>query len=151
MSRHQRLFAAGSWVWIFWGLGHLSFIDLLPNAFDTWLFDIARREETFNAMRKAAVTFLFPGGSNLYLGFWGFSVWMGISLVAVGLLDQVIARSPSLDLVTRRRIYALNACLALVFLVIASTFFFAIPILGGSLALAFFGLAWVDLVRTNPG
>ena len=141
MSTSQRFASAGSWVLILWGLGHLVFVDILPLVFGVYLYDV---DSTFLAqMRESIFRFPLTGQTTAYLAFYGLSVWLGISLILVGLLNLVIVRSDGIGRRSRRLIYALDVVLATVFLIIATICFFAVPITGGILALVMFFVAYL--------
>ncbi len=141
ISTDQRFAAVGSWVLILWGIGHNVVIDILPLVFGVYLYDV---DSTVLAlMRQSIFRFPLTGQTTAYLAFYGLSVWLGISLILVGLLNLVIVRSDGIGRRSRRLIYALDVVLATVFLIIAAICFFAVPVAGGLLALVMFLLAYL--------
>ena len=149
MARHDQLCRAGAWVFILWGLGHAVFIDLLPLALDVHLFDIHDRDRVLPIMRETEVRFPVPGRTNLYLAFWGFSIWLGLSLVTLGVLNLLLLRIREVAKSTLRGIYVVDLAAAIGFLVIAAICFFSIPVLGGVLATALFSAALVSSFRVD--
>ncbi len=147
MARDQQLGRAGAWVFILWGIGHAVFIDVLPLAFDTFLFEIHDRDRVLPIMRETEVSFPVPGRTNVYLAFWGFSIWLGLSLVALGVLNVLLLRIRPVSASTLRGVYAVDLAAAIGFLVIATICFFSIPVLGGVLAVALFGAALMSSFR----
>ncbi len=147
MTIDQRFAAAGSWVLIFWGMGHAIVIDILPLVFGIYLYDVD--PAVFDHMRDSVFRFPYTGQSTAYFLFYGLSIWQAVSLVGFGVLNLILARSPS-EIRTRRMIYAVDIVLAASFLTIGAICYFAIPILGGVLALVLYSLAMLTCVRTSP-
>ncbi len=131
----------GSWVLILWGIGHLITIDILPLVFGIYLYDIDPK--ALDLMRDSGVGFPLSGQSNIYLLFYGMSVWFGVSLLGLGTLNLLMVHDPATR-ARRRLIYAVDIALTLTFLIIATVCFFSIPVLGGASALVFFLLAYLS-------
>ncbi len=147
MARDQQLGRTGAWVFILWGIGHAVFIDVLPLAFDTFFFEIHDRDRVLPIMRETEVSFPVPGRTDMYLAFWGFSIWLSLSLVTLGVLNLLVLRIREVSASSLRGIYAVDLAAAIGFLVIATICFFSIPLLGGVLAVAMFGAALVSSFR----
>ena len=148
MESNQKFGLAGAWVFIIWGIGHAVFVDLLPLVFDTYLFEIHDRELILSMMRETEMSFPVPGHTDLYMTFWGFSIWLCISLITLGVLNVLLLRSQTVSVSTLRRIYAVDLAASIGFFVIATICFFSIPILGGTLAVLLFGAALMSSYRS---
>ena len=144
MTIDQRFAAAGSWVLVFWGIGHAVVVDILPLVFGVFLYDVD--QAVFAHMRDSVFRFPYTGQTTAYLAFYGLSIWLATSLVGFGVLNLILAKSGS-DRRLRRTIYAVDLVIVAVFLIIGSLCFFAIPVIGGALALLLFGLAMLTCVR----
>lgn len=149
MTTDQRLASAAAWVLVLWGIGHIVVVDVLPLAFDLYLYDVD--PASLEQMRQTALRFPFMGETTVYLAFYGLSVWLGASLIVFGVLNLIIARSDQ-ERVLRRVVYVLDIALSVVFLVIAAICFFVIPVLGAILAVLLFSSALATSVgiRTEP-
>ena len=149
MSTDRRFASGAAWVLILCGIGHNVTIDILPLLFGVYLYEVdpAALEE----MRRAVMRFPFLGQTTMYLAFYGLSIWLGVSLIAVGALNLVVARSDR-ERTSRRAIYAIDIALVTAFLAIAAICFFAIPVIGAMLSLLLFSLAFVTSARAPiPG
>ena len=147
MARNQQFGRAGAWVFIICGIGHAVFFDALPLVFGTYLFEIHDREQVLSIMRAAEMSFPLPGQTDMYMAFWGFSIWGGFSLVVLGVLNILVLRLNPVSTSALRGIYAIDLIAAIGFLVITTLCFFAIPILGGLLMVALFGAALVSSLK----
>lgn len=141
LTTERRFAAAGSWVLILWGIGHIVTIDILPLLFGIYLYDIDRH--MLDLMHVSILRFPYTGQTNLFVAFYGLSVWLGTSLTSLGALNLIIARGDTVLQGSRRIIYFVDCVLTLAFLVISALCFFAIPVIGGAIALLLFILAFV--------
>ena len=146
MTIDQRFAALGSWVLVFWGIGHGVVVDILPLVFGVFLYDVD--QAVFAHMRDSVFRFPYTGQTTAYLAFYGLSIWLAVSLVGFGVLNLILANSGS-DQRHRRAIYAVDIALVSVFLTIASLCFFAIPVIGGAFALLLYCLAMLTCVRSS--
>ncbi len=140
LSTEERFAALASWVLLIWGAGHLIVIDLLPLVFGVYLYEIDPTVLQF--MRDATLRFSFLGQIDLLFGFYGLSLWLGISLLSLGAINLLLANSDQVGPVVRRCIYLVDLFATAMFLSIAVVCFFALPVLGGALALVLFSLAF---------
>ena len=136
----RKLACAGAWVLCLFGAGHIVMVDVLPLVFGMYFYDVDA--ESLEHMQRSRFRFpFFMGETTMHRAFYGFSVWLGVSLISVGLLTQVAARPAGLDRRGRVMVYAIDVALSGVFLVISLICFFALPVVGGGLALVMFALA----------
>ncbi len=147
MTIDQRFAAAGSWVLVLWGIGHAITIDILPLIFRVYLYEVD--PTVFVHMRNSVFRFPFTGQTTAYQAFHGLSMWLGVSLVAFGVLNLLLARSGS-DHHHRRMIYVVDIVFVTAFLTIGALCFFAIPVVGGALALLLYSVAMLTCVRRSP-
>ena len=140
----QRFASAGAWVLILWGVGHIVVIDILPLVFGVYLYEVD--PATLEQMRDTVVRFPFMGETNMYFAFYGLSIWFGVSLISVGVLNLIFARSDR-GRTSRRAVYAVDIAFATAFLAIAAICFFVIPVIGATLALLLYLLAFVTSAR----
>jgi hypothetical protein len=119
-------------------------VDILPLLFGVYLYEVD--PATLEEMRRTVLRFPVPGQTTMYLAFYGLSIWLGVSLIAVGALNLVVARSDR-ERTSRRAIYAIDIALVTAFLAIAASCFFVIPVIGATLALLLFSLAFVTSAR----
>ena len=147
MTNEKRFAAAASWVLICWGVGHATLIDILPLVFGVYPYDAD--PALFEQMRESAFRFPYTGRTTAYLAFYGLSIWLAVSLIAVGVLNLLLARS-NIDQPSRRRIYLADIVIVAAFLIIASICFFAIPVIGGVLALILYSLAMLTSGSSSP-
>ena len=147
MTTDQRFAAAGSWVLVLWGVGHAITIDILPLVFGVYLYEVD--PTVFVQMRNSVFRFPFTGQTTAYQVFYGLSIWLGVSLVAFGVLNLLLAKSGTSQRY-RRTIYAVDIVLVTTFLTIGALCFFAIPVVGGAFALFLYSLALLTCVRRSP-
>ena len=140
LSTDERFAALASWVLLIWGAGHLIVIDLLPLVFGLYLYEVDPMVLQF--MRDATLRFHFLGQTDLLFGFYGLSLWFGLSLLSLGAINLLLANSDQVGPVVRRRIYVVDLLATASFLSIAAVCFFALPVLGGALVLVLFFLAF---------
>ena len=142
----RRLACAGAWVLCLWGAGHIITVDVLPLVFGVYLYEVDAG--LLEQMQHSAFRFpLLMGETTAHRAFYGFSVWHGVSLISLGLLNLVAARRAGLDRRGRTMVYAIDVGLSGAFLVISWICFFALPVVGGALALVIFALALVSACR----
>ena len=91
MSTDKRFASGAAWVLILCGIGHNVTIDILPLLFGVYLYEVD--PATLEEMRRTVLRFPFLGQTTMYLAFYGLSIWLGVSLIAVGALNLVVARS----------------------------------------------------------
>ena len=144
MSTDQRLASVAAWVLILWGVGHIVTIDILPLVFGVQLYEVD--PATFEQMRRTVLRFPFGGETTMYLAFYGLSIWLGVSLTSVGILNLIFARSDR-ERSSRRAVYAIDIFLVTAFLAIAAICFFVIPVIGATLALLLYSMAFVTSAR----
>ncbi|MCZ6807923.1 MAG: hypothetical protein O7F08_13280 [Deltaproteobacteria bacterium] len=140
----KRFASAAAWVLILWGIGHNVVIDILPLVFGVYLYEVD--PATLEQMRDTVVRFPFMGETNMYFAFYGLSIWLGVSLISVGVLNLLFARSEP-GRAFRRAVYAVDIALAMAFLAIAVICFFVIPVIGATLALLLYLAAFVTSAR----
>jgi hypothetical protein len=140
MSLDRRFATAAAWTLILWGSGHIVLIDILPLVFGIYLYEMD--PATLEQMRAALIRFPFKGETTVYLTFYGFSIWLGLSLISIGALNLIFARSDQ-ERSLRRAFYVIDIFLAGAFLAIAAICFFVIPVVGAAVALLLFVLAFV--------
>ncbi len=119
-------------------------IDILPLVFGVYLYEVD--PATLEQMRRTVLRFPFTGETTMYFAFYGLSIWFGVSLISVGVLNLIFARSDR-KRTSRRAVYAVDIALVTAFLAIAAICFFVIPVIGATLALLLFSLAFVTSVR----
>ncbi len=144
MSTDQRFASVAAWVLILWGVGHNVIIDILPLVFGVYLYEVD--PATLDQMRSTVLRFPFTGETTMYFAFYGLSIWLGVSLISVGVLNLILARSDR-ERTSRRAVYAVDIALVTAFLAIAVICFFVIPVIGATLALLLFLLAFVTSPR----
>ncbi len=140
----KRVASAAAWVLILWGVGHSVVIDILPLVFGVYLYEVD--PATLEQMRSTALRFPFTGETTVYFAFYGLSIWFGVSLISVGVLNLIFARSDQ-ERTSRRAVYAVDIALVTAFLAIAAICFFVIPVIGATLALLLYSLAFVTSAR----
>ena len=144
MRLDRRFATAAAWTLILLGSGHIVFIDILPLLFGVYLYEMD--PATLEQMRAALIRFPFKGQTTVYLAFYGFSIWLGLSLISIGGLNLIFARSDR-DRSLRRAFYLIDIILAGAFLTIAAICFFVIPVVGATIALLLFVFAFVTANR----
>ena len=144
MSTDQRFASAAAWVLILWGVGHNVIVDILPLVFGVYLYEVD--PASLEQMRSTVLRFPFAGETTVYLAFYGLSIWLGVSLISVGVLNLIFARS-NRERTSRRTVYAVDIALVTAFLAIAAICFFVIPVIGAMLALLLYSLAFVTSAR----
>ncbi len=144
ISTDQRFASVAAWVLILWGIGHIVVIDILPRVFGVYLYEVD--PATLEQMRNTVLRFPFMGETTVYLAFYGLSIWLGVSLTCVGVLNLIFARSDR-ERTSRRAVYAVDIVLAMAFLAIAVICFFVIPVIGVTLALLLYLAAFVTSAR----
>ena len=145
LSTEERFAALASWVLIIWGTSHLIVIDILPLVFGVYLYEVDPMVLQF--MREATLGFSFLGQTDLLFSFYGLSLWLGLSFLSLGAINLLLANSDQVGPVVRRRIYIVDLFATATFLSIAAICFFALPALGGTLAMALFFLAFRASLR----
>ncbi len=142
----RKLARAGAWVLCLWGAGHIITVDVLPLVFGVYFYDVDAG--LLEHMQHSRFRFpLLMGETTAHRAFYGFSVWHGVSLISLGLLNLVAARRAGLDRRGRTMVYAIDVALSGAFLVISWICFFALPVVGGALALVIFALALAAACR----
>ena len=142
----RKLACAGAWVLCLWGTGHIVMVDVLPLVFGVYFYDVDAA--LLEHMQESRLRFpLLMGETTAHRAFYGFSVWLGVSLVSLGLLNFVTLGRAGLDRRGRTMVYAIDVALSSIFLVISVICFFALPAVGGALALLMFALALVAAYR----
>ncbi len=144
MSTDQRFASVAAWVLVVWGVGHNVTIDILPLVFGVYLYEVD--PATLEQMRSTVLRFPFTGETTMYFAFYGLSIWLGVSLISVGVLNLIFARSDQ-ERTSRRAVYAVDIALVTAFLAIAAICFFVIPVIGATLALLLYSLALVTSAR----
>jgi hypothetical protein len=91
MSTDQRFATAAAWTLILWGVGHNVAIDILPLVFGVQLYEVD--PAILEQMRRSVLRFPFAGETTLYFAFYGLSIWLGVSLTSVGLLNLVLSKN----------------------------------------------------------
>jgi hypothetical protein len=143
-STDQRFASVAAWVLILWGVGHNVTIDILPLVFGVYVYEVD--PATLEQMRRTVLRIPFNGETTVYLAFYGLSIWLGLSLTSVGVLNLIFAGSDR-ERSSRRAIYAVDIALVTAFLAIAAICFFVIPVIGATLALLLYSLAFVTSAR----
>ena len=146
MSTDQRFASVAAWVLILCGVGHNVTIDILPLVFGVYLYEVD--PATLEQMRSTVLRFPFTGETTMYFAFYGLSIWFGVSLISVGVLNLIFARSDR-ERTSRRAVYAVDIALVTAFLAIAAICFFVIPVIGATLALLLYSLAFVSSTRAS--
>ncbi len=116
--------------------------------FGVYLYEVD--PAAFEQMRNTVLRFPFTGETTMYFAFYGLSIWFGVSLISVGVLNLIFARSDQ-GRTSRRAVYAVDIAFATAFLAIAAICFFVIPVIGATLALLLFLLALVTSARPQTG
>ncbi len=144
MSTDQRFASVAAWVLILCGVGHNVTFDILSLVFGVYLYEVD--PATLEQMRSTVLRFPFTGENTMYFAFYGLSIWLGVSLISVGVLNLILARSDR-ERTSRRAVYAVDIALVTAFLAIAVICFFVIPVIGATLALLLFLRAFVTSPR----
>ena len=145
-SADQRFASVASWVLILLGVGHIVLIDVLPLVFGVYVYEVD--PATLEQMRRTVLRIPFNGETTVYLAFYGLSIWLGVSLISIGVLNLIFAGSDR-ERSSRRAIYAVDIALVTAFLAIAAICFFVIPVIGATLALLLYSLAFVSSTRAS--
>jgi hypothetical protein len=130
----------GSITLILGGVGHFIIVDL-----SLWILpaDYVRLypDSLLSQMKGSILHFDWLGQNNLLYVFAGFSLWVVISLISIGLYTMLIFRH--IPAGHKLRIHSLILCLVVssIFLVVSVICFIYPPVVGGVLAIVFFGLA----------
>ena len=140
----QRFASVAAWVLILWGIGHNVAIDILPLVFGVYLYEVD--PTILEQMRQTVLRFPFTGETTVYFAFYGLSIWLGVSLISIGVLNLIFAGSDR-EQTSRRAVYAVDIALVAAFLAIAAICFFVIPVIAATLALLLFSLAFVTSAR----
>ena len=119
-------------------------IDILPLVFGVYVYEVD--PATLEQMRRTVLRIPFNGETTVYLAFYGLSIWLGVSLISIGVLNLIFAGSDR-ERSSRRSIYAVDIALVTAFLAIAAICFFVIPVIGATLALLLYSLAFVTSAR----
>jgi hypothetical protein len=138
MPSHRALNSVGSWALVALGVGHLVTSQLTPAS--------PARDAVISAMEAFAI--VMPGrAGNLYQYYSGFSLMMGVLLIAYGALALVALRGKAVDSRADRPVLATNALVSAVAVAMSIQFFFAVPIVLTAVALAAYSgalaLSWL--------
>ncbi len=121
----------GSWAFILLGVGHLFTQWFAPKTADY--------EILFNVMRNFAINMLASQG-NLYKYHVGFSLTMGMLLIAYGIQSLLAVSFGGQTPEVERRLFVLHTLVSALMVVMAIKYFFLIPIVFMSVAFLSFGL-----------
>jgi len=138
MRLQRLLYKTGAWSFIALGLGHISTYLLAPAS--------AERLEIFEKMQAFIID--MPGSQgNLYEYHLGFSLMMGILLIAYGvqaLLSLRVMAATSSDSLPSLPLHTLVSAIVTM---MAMRYFFMVPIVLGATAFLAFGTVWSANVR----
>jgi hypothetical protein len=126
MLSHRVLNTIGSSALVVLGAGHLATSQFTPRS--------AARDQVVSAMEGFPVIMLGRTG-NLYQYHTGFSLMMGVLLIAYGVLAFVAFRGRVVDPEADRWILAANVLVSAVAVAASVEFFFAVPIVLTTVAL----------------
>jgi hypothetical protein len=126
MLSHRSLNTLGSSALVVLGIGHLVTSQMTPQS--------AALDRVVGAMRGFAI--VMPGRTgDMFQYYQGFSLMMGILLLAYGVLALLAFRGRAVDRVKERPVLVFNALVSAVALVVSAQYFFAVPLVLTAVAL----------------
>ena len=121
-------------------LGHLSIIDIPVSLLDR--MDITPSRDFISQMQQHTVDFGWMGENTVYRLFAGFSLFIPILFLILGLYNWMLFKSLSFQNPLRLFSIKLSFFMFLVMQIMADIFFIYPPMVGGVLGIIFWGLAW---------
>jgi hypothetical protein len=140
MPRRRFFFRAGAVVWIAGGIGHFGLVDVLTLHGRTGVSEFIPDAHLLDTMEKTTLSFGALGASTAFLVTAGFSLWVTLSLVFLGLAYLLLSRQ---DGVVLRPFTLLGVVVSASFSALAATCFIIPPTLGAVLATALFIASWM--------
>jgi len=140
MKQSVIFFKLGAWFLLGVGFGHALLIDILPR-YGIFIFQVEGYEALVSQLRNVLVVFQI-GETTFYDAWQGFSIWMGVSLIFLGLTNLIVIRDLKFFPLTYKRLCLVNFAMAgtLCFLLIQC--FFIGPIIGSLTAAVSFLIAF---------
>ena len=144
------LFIIGTIHWFLLTIGHPILVDInlvlgLPGPLGPEVIpdgDLVRETLIQNTW-----DFGWLGNTTAHRALSGYSLWLWISTLFLGLINVVIGLSPALPRVLLYRLTLLNLAAYAVFTVYSFVFFVYLPLFNGVVATTAFGLAALSMVR----
>lgn len=135
MKSSRLLFSIGAWSFLLLGVGHLATqLQLMRSP--------GPRPAVFEAMESFQAPVLGPPVDLLSL-YYGFSLMMGILLVAVGWLGLFFLKREADFPLRGRSLLVFYSALSLITLVLSLRFFFIVPVAFSLVCLVSFVAAWL--------
>lgn len=131
------VYKTGCWSFIMVGIGHIVTSMFVPNT--------PERTKIIQEMKNFSISMLGTE-SNLYLFHEGFSLMMGILLIAYGLINLSFIK---LSMIPEKHIVVINFAVALTALVISIRYFFIVPIVFLGTAFSCFLMALIFNARSK--
>ena len=140
MAWHRFFFCTGAVVWIVGGIGHLALIDVLTLHGRTAVAKLAPHADVLTTMDATTLSFGALGSTTVFRAAAGFSLWVALSLVLLGVAYLLLGRQQGVAL---RPFTVLGVIVSAAFGVVAALCFIFPPTLGAVLATALFVASWV--------
>jgi hypothetical protein len=137
---HRFFFRAGSAVWIAGGVGHFVLVDALTLHGRTRVSAFTPHADILGTMETTTLTFGYLGSTTTFFAFAGFSIWVALSLVLLGITYLLLSQQKGFALKPFTR---LGIVVSAVFTAVAATCLIYPAALGGVLATALFVASWV--------
>jgi hypothetical protein len=128
-------FRAGSATWIAGGVGHFILVDALTLHGRTRVSEFVPRADVLDVMEKTTLTFGYLGSTTVFLATTGFSVWVALSLVSLGITYLLLSWQAGAVL---RPFIDTGLGISMVFTAVAAMCFIYPAALGGALATTLF-------------
>jgi hypothetical protein len=128
-------FKLGTAILIAGGIGHFVLVDLATWWNDTDLSTLVPHADLFKTMRGTVLDFGFMGRTTVYHATAGFSVWVALSLVFLGVTFFLVARAKELRL---RPFAWLGLVVSIAFFAVSAVCFIVPPTIAAFAAVALF-------------
>jgi hypothetical protein len=138
--QHRLLFRVGCAAWIAGGTGHFVLVDALTLHGRTRVSEFVPRADILDVIGATTLTFGSLGSTTAFLAMTGFSLWVALSLVLLGVTYWVVSQQ---ETVTLRPFTRLGVIVSATFTAIAAACFIYPAIIGGLLATALFVASWI--------
>lgn len=139
MLPHRLFFRAGAGVWIAGGIGHFVLVDALTLHGRTRVSQFIPHADILGTMENTTLTFGALGWTTAFLATAGFSVWVALSLVFLGLAYLLLSQQEGIRLQPFTR---LGVVVSVVFGAVAGTCFIFPAAVGAVVATVLFVASW---------
>src|SRR5262245_40255290 len=140
MRRHRFFFRAGAAIWTAGGVCHFVVVDALTLHGRTRVSELTPHADMLGMMERTTLSFGLLGSTTAFLAMAGFSIWVALSLMLLGLIYFQLSQQDGIML---RPFTRLGVIVSAAFTAVAAVSFIYPATMGGVAATALFMSSWI--------